>query len=66
MVAAFKLESLAGIVGIRTFHKHKDFAVFYVILCEKLRICFRVDPYRGVRVARLDSSYGATFVSNGN
>ena len=41
-----------------TFQEHKDFAVSYVILCEKLRINLRIDPYRGVWVARLDRSNG--------
>ena len=52
--------------GSRAFHEHKDFAVSYVILCEKLRISLRVDSYGGVWVARLDGSNGLTFVRNGN
>lgn len=52
--------------GSRAFDKHKDFAVSYVILCEKLRISFRMDPYRGVWVTCLDRSNGLTFVRNGN
>ena len=52
--------------GSRAFHEHKDFAVSYVILREKLRISLRIDPYGGVWVARLDRSNGLTFVRNGN
>ena len=52
--------------GSRAFHEHKDFAVPYVILCEKLRISLRIDPYGGVWVARLDRSNGLTFVRNSN
>ena len=44
----------------RAFHEHKDFAVSYVILCEKLRISLRVDSYGGVWVARLDGSNGSS------
>jgi hypothetical protein len=36
---------------LRVSHKHKDFAVSYVIFCEKFRVSFRIDPYRGVWVA---------------
>ena len=52
--------------GSRAVDKHKDFAVSYVILCEKLRISFRMDPYRGMWVTCLDRSNGLTFVRNGN
>jgi hypothetical protein len=52
--------------GLRAFHKHKDFAVSYVIFCEKLRVSFRIDPYGGVWVARFDGLYGLTFVRNGD
>ena len=52
--------------GSRAFHEHKDFAVSYVILCEKLRISLRIDSYGGVWVTRLNRSNGLTFVRNGN
>jgi hypothetical protein len=52
--------------GSRAFHEHKDFAVSYVILREKLRISRRIDPYGGVWVARLDRSNSFTFVRNGD
>ena len=52
--------------GSRAFHEHKDFAVSYVIFCEKLRISLRVDSYGGVWVARFDGSNGLPLVRNGN
>ena len=52
--------------GSRAFHEHKNFAVSYVILCEKLRISLRIDSYGGVWVTRLNRSNGLTFVRNAN
>ena len=52
--------------GSRAFHEHKNFAVPYVILCEKLRSRLRIDSYGGVWVACLNRAHGLTFVRNGN
>ena len=50
----------------RAFHEHKNFAVPYVILCEKLRSKLRINSYGGVWVACLNRAHGLTFVRNGN
>jgi hypothetical protein len=57
---------LAVLVSSRALLKQNDFTFSPVMFCEKLRIGFRIDSYRGVRVERLDRLDSLPFIGNGN
>jgi hypothetical protein len=54
------------VVWVSSLLKQDDFILFHVVFCEKLRIGFRLDSYRGVRVERFDRLDSLPFIGNGN